>query len=131
MSDLDLQKRVVKGFHGLHHYANESWFQHLLQYAKADDPVQDEDLNEPLDELQEFWKPGRAPGGGPKHLKLDDTTSADNIATQLEILKTMPIAYKMGLDVLTFRKFLSQEKYSHQTPESTRLYPLLRLILTD
>jgi hypothetical protein len=112
-SEETLKIRVLKGFHGLHHYANEFWFQHLLQYAKREDPVEDEDLDEPLEEIQEFWKgdPGSV------HLKLDDTTSADNIEVQLDVLASLSNAKQMGLDILTFRKFLSQEKYSHQEPE--------------
>lgn len=113
-SEDDLRLRVLKGFHGLHLYANECWFQHLLQYAKREDPVQDEDLDETLEEIGEFWKadPGSA------NLKLDDTTSADNIEAQLEVLAPILNAQQMGFDIMTFRKFLSQEKYSHQAPDS-------------
>jgi hypothetical protein len=99
-----LKIKVLKGFHGLHHYANEFWFQHLFQYARWQDPVDDEDLDEPLQEVEGFfWK--QTPGVA--KLKLDDTTSTDGIRSQLEVF-----------DILTFRKFLSQEKYSHQGPES-------------
>jgi hypothetical protein len=44
--------------------------------------------------------------------------------SQLEVLKPMEQAHKMGIDILTFRKFLSQEKFSHQDPasECTTLY---------
>jgi hypothetical protein len=117
-----LQLRVVKGFHGLHHYANEFWFQHLLQYAKTEITVEDDELDHPLEEIREFWK--NEPGGGAKTLKLDDTTSAESIMSQLEVLKPMEQAHKMGIDILTFRKFLSQEKFSHQDPasECTTLY---------
>jgi len=115
-SENALQIRVVKGFHGLHHYANEFWFQHLLQYAKTGNTVEDEDLDEPLEEIREFWKD--APGVGAKTLKLDDTTSAEIILSQLEAMDSMEQAQEMGLDILTFRKFLSQENNSHQDSES-------------
>jgi hypothetical protein len=111
-----LQTRVVKGFHGLHHYANEFWFQHLLQYAKTGISVEDDELDHPLEEIREFWK--AEPGGGAKTLKLDDTTSAESILSQLEVLTSMEQARKMGIDILTFRKFLSQERFSHQDPAS-------------
>jgi len=111
-----LRLRVIKGFHGLHHYANEFWFQHLLQYAKCDEQVEDEELDEPIQEVEGFWK--ECPGVGAKKLKLDDTTSADGIEIQLDVLGSMPLAQRMGLDMLTFQKFLSQEKYSHRDPES-------------
>jgi hypothetical protein len=109
-----INSRVVKGFHGLHQYANEFWFQHLLQYAKNEHAAKDEDL-EALEEIEEFWK--EEPGTGARRLKLDDTTSADNIEIQLLVLKDLPQAQRMGRDILTFRRFLSQEKYSHTDPE--------------
>jgi hypothetical protein len=119
VSNIALKIRILKGFHGLHHYANEFWFLHLLQYAKLEDPVEDEDLDEPLEEIQEFWKQD----AGAVRLKLDDTTSADTIEMQLDVLRSMPQAQRMGFDILTFRKFLSQEKYSHQEPESMHIRP--------
>ncbi|KUJ09937.1 uncharacterized protein LY89DRAFT_723790 [Mollisia scopiformis] len=111
--------RVLKGFHGLHNYSNEFWFQHFLQYAKSKDyPIQDDELDEFIEDFSVFWK--HDPGVGIKRLKLDDTTSADSIANQLQALANMPQAHKMGLDILTFRKFLSQEKYSHLSPENLK-----------
>ncbi len=74
----------------------------------------DEDLDGPLEEVSEFWK--GEPGSF--NLKLDDTISADSIETELDVLASIPIAQQMGLDIMTFRKFLTQEKYSHQEPES-------------
>lgn len=114
LSEDALRLRVLKGFHGLHLYANEYWFQHLLQYAKREDPVQDEHLEEPLEAIEAFWKgvPGSA------KLKLDDTTSADNIEGELDVLASMSNAQQMGIDIMMFRKFLSQEKYSHQDSDS-------------
>jgi len=108
--------RVIRGFHGLHHYANEFWFQHLVQYAKCEDPVEDDELDVLLQDVGAFWK--QNPGLGARRLKLDDTTSADIIAKQLEVLVDMPQAQNMGTDMLTFRRFLSQEKHSHESPES-------------
>ncbi|KAH9216233.1 hypothetical protein DL95DRAFT_522785 [Leptodontidium sp. 2 PMI_412] len=94
-----LQIRVVKGFHGLHHYANEFWFQHILQYAKTGNTVQDEDLDGLLDQIREFWKAD--PGVGAETLKLDDTNSAEVILSQLESLESIEQAQKMGIDILT------------------------------
>lgn len=111
--------RVLRGLHGLHHYANEFWFQHFLQYAKSKDyPVNDDELDEFIEDLSDFWK--HDPGIGAKRLKIDDTTSADSIANQLQDLADMPQAHDMGLDLLTFRRFLSQEKYSHLTPDNLK-----------
>lgn len=122
--------RVLKGFHGLHHYANEFWFQHLLQYVKSEKHVEDDELDVQVEDLEEFfWK--RSPEMGAKSLKMDDTTSADGIETQLEILAIMPQAQGMGLDILTFRKFLSQEKYSHKNPESMCLMTIAVITLPN
>jgi hypothetical protein len=118
-SETDLRVRVVKGHHGLHHYANEYWFQHLLQYAKGGYVANDVQLEEPLGDIRMFWK--NDPGTCIRSLKLDDPTSADGIAGQLEVLASVPLAHQMGLDILTFRKFLSQEKYSHEEPDSKQM----------
>jgi len=116
ISENELVMRVLKGYHGLHHYANEFWYQHLLYYAKSEDPVEDEELDEPLEEIRDFWK--QDPGKGAEELKLDDTTSAEKIKARLEVLASNPVAHNFGLDILTFQKFLSQENASHQAPES-------------
>jgi len=123
VSNQVLEFRVLKGYHGLHHYANESWFKHLLEYAKAGDAVEDEELDEPLEEIREFWK--QVPGIGARNLKLDDTTSVD-INSRLEALASNPVAQCMGLDILTFQKFLSQEISSHQAPAGKSLKPDIR-----
>lgn len=129
ISETELKIRVLKGFHGLHLYASEFWFQHLLQYAKRDEPVDDDELHDPLDGLQEFWKD--EPGSGVVTLKLDDTTSADAIERQLEVLDSMPLALLMGRDILTFRKFLSQEKYSHQETDREPSLLYLKLLANN
>lgn len=99
----------------MHHYAHEFWFQHLLQYARYDDYVEDDALDEMCEEIREFWKD--KPGQGSKHLNLEDTTSAETIQDQLRALDQFPQAKEMGIDLLTFQKFLTQERYSHQDPE--------------
>jgi hypothetical protein len=115
MSENVINSRVVRGFHGLHQYANEYWFQHLLLYAKQEHVAEDEDLEGLLEELEEFWK--GEPGTGAKRLRLDDNTARKGIESQLQVLTTMPQAQCMGRDILTFRRFISQEKYSHKKPE--------------
>jgi hypothetical protein len=109
----DLRVRVAKGFHGLHPYANEYWFQHLLQYAKCLDNMDDPQyqLEAGLEELLGFWK--KDPGSYASSKKLDDTTTADSIQNQVEPLSDSPWLERMGLDLLTFRANLSQEKFAH------------------
>jgi hypothetical protein len=64
-----------------------------------------------LEELRDFWK--EEPGSAAKAMKLDDTTTADSIKIQVEELVDTPWLERMGLDVLTFRAYLSQEKFAH------------------
>lgn len=112
--------RVLKGFHGLHQYANEFWFRHLLQYAKFGIVVDEDRLEELLDEIRVFWKD--EPGKGTKSLTLEDKNSPDHIEVELEVLNTLPQAQSMLLDLLRFRQFLSQEKYAHQKAESEPIH---------
>ena len=109
----DLRIRVAQGFHGLHPYANEFWFHHLLQYAKCFDDIDypHYPLEAALEELLAFWK--KDPGSAASSTKLDDTTSADSIQNQVKPLADAPWLERMGLDLLTFRAYLSQEKFAH------------------
>jgi hypothetical protein len=110
----DFRVRVAKGFHGLHPYANEYWFQHLLQYAKCFDDTDHPQyqLEAGLEELLlGFWK--KDPGSYASSKKLDDNTTADSIQNQAEPLSDAPWLERMGLDLLTFRANLSQEKFAH------------------
>lgn len=109
----DLRVSVAKGFHGLHPYANEFWFQHVLQYAKCNVDIDDPHypLEAGFEELLAFWK--KAPGSSASSTKLDDTTTADGIKNQVEALADAPWLERMGLDLLTFRAYLSQEKFAH------------------
>jgi hypothetical protein len=109
----DLRVSVAKGFHGLHPYANEFWFQHLLQYAKCfvDIDYPHYPLEAGLEELLAFWK--KDPGSSASSTKLDDTTTADSIQNQVVALADAPWLERMGLDLLMFRAYLSQEKFAH------------------
>lgn len=51
--------RILRGLHGLHHYAHEFWIEHILQYAKLrKDPTLDLpfQLSQQLAALEAFWK---------------------------------------------------------------------------
>ena len=112
-SEDDLKLRVLKGFHGLHHYANEFWFPHLLQYAKTNEDVANgEKMEDALANLLEVWKGD--PGIAHRVLKLDDTTTQEGIEREIEALDVEGNAIDMGRDILILRAFLAQEKYAHQ-----------------
>jgi hypothetical protein len=110
--------RVAKGFHGLHPYAHEFWFQHLLEYAKFHDDLDSPHylLESGLKQLQKFWK--KDPGIAAKVVKLDDTTTAESIRKQVEALDHAPWLQSMGIDILMFRAYMAQEKFAHQDAES-------------
>jgi hypothetical protein len=115
-TDQEKMCRVLKGYHGLHQYADEFWFQHLLQYAKFDLLVDEDQIEQIVDKMRAFWK--AEPGSGGESLHLDSKIPSDWIQTELEVLNSLPQAQSMVLDILKFRQYLSQEKYSHQTPNS-------------
>lgn len=111
----DLRIQVAKGFHGLHPYANEFWLQHLFQYTKCganlDSPHYS--LESGLEELLlAFWK--MQPGSAAKIAKFDDTTTVDDIRNKVEALGDNPWLQRMGIDIMTFRAYLSREKFAHQ-----------------
>src|SRR2546423_580266 len=72
-SDEAVRTRVAKGFHGLHNYANEYWFQHLLLCSRDFADLDERDLVDAALEtlLTQFWK--GQPGIAAQSLKLDDT----------------------------------------------------------
>lgn len=121
----ELRVRVAKAFHGLHPYANEFWFQHLLHYWKFHD-----DLDKPHYPLEQgleellcgFWK--KEPGIATKTTKLDDTTTTETIRNQVEALDDTPWIQSMGTDILVFRAYLSQEKFAHQNTDGKSSEPL-------
>ncbi|EXJ71755.1 uncharacterized protein A1O5_05565 [Cladophialophora psammophila CBS 110553] len=121
----DLAKvRVAKGFHGLHNYANEYWFQHILQCARDLINLDSSGIMvSALRTLQErYWK-GK-PGHAAQSLKLDDTTTANEICKELAVLGDLDHVRQMGTDVQTFRAHLVQERHAHKVAEKHHAYEL-------
>jgi len=113
-----VKTQVVKGFHGLHNYANEYWFQHLLQCAQ--------DLGE-LDASgnmisalcilrARYWK--SMPGDAALGLKLDDTTTEVKIMNELAAFGDIDLVRQMGTDMQTFRSHMIQERHAHEAANS-------------
>ncbi|KAJ9503773.1 hypothetical protein H2202_000912 [Exophiala xenobiotica] len=115
----DLVKiQVAKGFHGLHNYANEYWFQHLLQCAPD---LVHLDASGAMDSAlrtlrDQYWKD--TPGHAAQGLKLDDTTTANEIRDELAAFGDLEHVRQMGTDVQTFRSHLVQERHAHEVAES-------------
>jgi hypothetical protein len=117
LNDL-VQTQVVKGFHGLHNYANEYWFQHLILCSR--DLADLDESNLIVAALQkllgQFWK--ARPGTAALKLKLDDTTTVGEIRDQLSSFDEYEEIQQMGTDVQTFRAHLVQERHAHEVAES-------------
>lgn len=117
-SDEVVRTRVAKGFHGLHNYANEYWFQHLLLCSRDFADLDERDLMDAALEtlLTQFWK--GQPGIAAQSLKLDDTTTANEICKELSSFDDFEHLRQMGTDIQTFRAHLVQEKHAHEVAES-------------
>lgn len=122
-----VQARVAKGLHGLHNYANEYWFQHLLLCSRELVNLDNHGLmNAALQTLQrQFWKD--QPGIAAHNFKLDDTTTANEIRQELLTLERLENIQQMGMDIQTFRAHLVQEKHAHEVAESTLAFNSLYL----
>jgi len=114
-----VRTRVAKGFHGLHNYANEYWFQHLLLCSRDLADLDNGNLMDTaLRRLQaQFWKD--QPGTTAQSLKLDDTTTANEIWEDLSPFGDFENCRQMGIDIQTFRAHLVQEKHAHEVAEGT------------
>ncbi|KAH6689939.1 hypothetical protein BKA61DRAFT_585139 [Leptodontidium sp. MPI-SDFR-AT-0119] len=130
-----LKIRILRGFHDFHNYAQEFWFQHLLQYAKCEEQTESnvsenseahkdhEKLSQLVDEMLPFWK--QPPGQGSRTLKYDPDF-VYTMKRELESLKSRPQAENMLLDILTFKRFLAQDEYSKLDPSRFKKEELKR-----
>ncbi|KIW95094.1 uncharacterized protein Z519_03678 [Cladophialophora bantiana CBS 173.52] len=116
--------RVAKGSHGLHNHANEYWFQHILQCVR--DLINLDSSGIMVSALRTFqeryWK-GKS-GHAAQSLKLDDTTTANEICKELAVLSDLDHVRQMGTDVQTFRAHLVQERHAHKVAENHHAYEL-------
>jgi hypothetical protein len=91
-----VKTQVAEGFHGLHNYANEYWFQHLLQCARD---LVHLDASGAMDSAlrtlrDQYWKD--TPGHAAQGLKLDDTTTANEIRDELAAFGDLEHVRQMG-----------------------------------
>ena len=109
--------RIVKGYHGLHLYANEFWTAHLLEYVKSKGGL-DIAISEPLlgqlrslgvfrkdFQSTEFQEESRAMG------------PSRSIDTHVAILNTLPDARGLVQAILTYQQVLAQEKHITKSPD--------------
>lgn len=80
-----VRTRVLLGYHGLHHYADEFWTDHLLQYFTLKG-VFDGSILEALDNLLQFKKYDLTQGSDNE---LDRDSVPSSLATRLELLSQM------------------------------------------
>lgn len=109
--------RIAKGFHGLHHYANDFWTEHLLQYAKLQDIsvfTKPTALIDELEKLLQFRKES-LPAIYKSELLYVKTLPA--ITTRLVVLDKIPRIRSLVYEVLTFWEILTLEKHTQKDPD--------------
>ncbi|KAI1610626.1 hypothetical protein EDD36DRAFT_467683 [Exophiala viscosa] len=116
--------QVAKGFHGLHNYANEYWFQHLFQCAASlGDLDESGNMNSALHTRRDlYWK--GMPGDAARDLNFDDTTTEAGILEELATFSQFDHVRRMGIDVRTFRAHLVQERHAHEVADKHHAYEL-------
>ena len=80
-----MRTHVLLGYHGLHHYADEFWTDHLLQYLRLRGFF-DVSILEALDNLLQFQKYDLIEGSDNE---LDRDSVPSSLATRLELLSQM------------------------------------------
>lgn len=127
--------RIVKGYHGLHLYANRFWFAHLLEYVKSQGrlgitvPAQ---LTGHLQSLSQFRKEFQSPEF---HAELRAIGPLQSIETRTATLDNLPDTKSLVQDILAYRQILAREIHIQKSSEGERQnYDLLdedRLCIAD
>jgi hypothetical protein len=109
------EDRMPRSVHSLHHYTEAFWFQHLLEYTKHKDSIDDESLNEFLMEFRGILIRPRAVTG---NLTLDDLALASEIKSRMKVLRETTQGQRIGPDILALCIFLAQEKQNIEATKS-------------
>ena len=113
----DSKIRVVKGFHGLHHYATEFWITHLLDFVRLRgnfDKADSAPLVEQLYRLLRFRKKSLTPTFTSE---LHDINRLSPTESLLLPFDAVPEIQSLVRDVLAFREILSRKKQAQQSRE--------------
>ena len=115
ISEYENRLRVVKGYHSLHRYAQEYWFEHLLEFARLRSTLtlsSDNDLIERVRALRRFEKEDLPPEFSVE-LSCRDVSSSDSNS----ILENEPEIQEFLDKVLVFRDIVNKEKQIQENPE--------------
>lgn len=111
------RRRIVKGYHTLHLYANDFWMEHLLQYVKLQgglDARVSAPLIEQLQSLCGFRKEAQSAEFQAELQVLDPLKSIEN---RIAALDNLPDVKVLVQDALIYRQILAQEKHIQQNLE--------------
>lgn len=120
--------RVAKGFHGLHPYAHEFWFKHVIRYAdiqrdsKLDFPRQ---LAEQLHRLEVFRKESFSMAF---QTSLRDQKLVLEIENHLLPLNQAPKTQNLIRDILLFQEMTAREGNPQRTPQGNPKQLVYRLV---
>lgn len=112
-----LRLRIVKGFHGLHLYANRFWFAHLLEYLKSHgrlDTTVPAALTRQLHCLSQFRKESQSPEF---HAELRAIGPLQSIETCTATLDNLPDTKSLVQNILAYRQILAQETHTQKTSD--------------
>jgi len=120
------QERILKGFHGLHHYAHAFWIEHLLQYANALgtlNSIQAQGLTAQVRHMLAFKKNDWITMVGEIALKRESET--DDIPSRASILSSDSDIHEFVPQVLAFQRALFQEHRVQRSQKGkwTRIIP--------
>jgi hypothetical protein len=110
----NLAPLVIQGFHGLHHYASQFWFKHLLDYYKlrirrnVPPPT---DLVDQLEMLLTFQK-----AEGPQISDKSQFSVSKQIA-DITVLDELPLVKTFVSKIISFRHSLNRDELHDKTPD--------------
>lgn len=113
-----LKIRAIKRYHGLHHYANSFWFEHLIKAARSPSALTTE-IVALTKQLICFWKddPNINPEDGVDDGVLAEEAAKDGLADRLAVLQAFPEIKWMVHEMLSFRATLDNQLDPSKTPE--------------
>ncbi|KAL9102668.1 MAG: hypothetical protein Q9187_009098, partial [Circinaria calcarea] len=122
LPDDEIRLQIVKGYHGLHNYADEFWSEHLLQYINLVDNFDyttSLSLIKQLEKLLPFQKLSRSQEFCSE---LDGMKTLLTVSSRLSGLSSLPKVKIFLYEVLAFREILAHEKHRQKEPEAFVTY---------
>lgn len=108
MSEDEAQLMVVNGFHGLHFYADDYWFPHLIKYMQSESDLWTVKSVSLFEELQGLLVARKPPGATAMAVNIDSTEQAPDLDLKSVSaqLKHCPAVHLFLRDVIMFRNKL-------------------------